>query len=59
MENKIASLEYRIARLEYLLASEKKFKKPRKWDKKHCLSKSNDSEIIRWASSSIWGGNRG
>ena len=42
MENKIASLEYRIARLEYLLASEKKFKQPRKWDKKHCLSKSCD-----------------
>lgn len=39
---KIASLEYRLARLKNILADQKKFKMPRKWDKKHCMSKSCD-----------------
>ena len=42
MKDKIASLEYRLARLKNILADQKKFKKPRKWNKKHCLSKNCD-----------------
>lgn len=34
--DKIAELEIRLAKLE------KEFSKPRKWDKKHCMSKSCD-----------------
>jgi hypothetical protein len=34
--DKIAELELRLAKLE------KEFSKPRKWDKKHCMSKTCD-----------------